>query len=311
MTQPNKVILIFIDGVGIGKKDPETNPFFKYNFRTFSDIFGTAPSLDNPFLSNDNSFVFPTNATLNIKGLPQSGTGQTSIFCGFNAPEYIGMHFGPYPYSSLLPLIKEKNIFSELMAANFNPVFLNAYPKIFFNYLKRGISRLSVTTISCNLANLQLKKAKDLHHGTALAADITNKKWIEKLLYKVRLISPELAAQRLLRCASKHDFTLFEYFYTDHLGHFRNFHELTETIDTLDRFLFYLLTNFDKQEFTLIICSDHGNFEDLSVKTHTTNPTLTIASGKYAEYFKNNVTNITHIKPAIVNIIKNESISAN
>ncbi len=52
---------------------------------------------------------------LGVEGLPQSGTGQTSIFCGVNASKIVGKHFGPYPYSTLIPIIKEKNIFKHYL----------------------------------------------------------------------------------------------------------------------------------------------------------------------------------------------------
>ena len=102
------ILMIFIDGIGIGKEDYEYNPFFKYNFKTFSDLFGDIPSLNNQIIKKNNRFIFPSDARLGIDGLPQSGTGQTSIFCGINAAEFVGKHFGPYPYSTLIPIIKKK-----------------------------------------------------------------------------------------------------------------------------------------------------------------------------------------------------------
>jgi len=107
--------MIFIDGVGIGNKDYSSNPFFKYGFKTFEKFFGGIPSLQNSKLETDNRFLFPVDACLGVEGLPQSGTGQTSIFCGINAPRIIGQHFGPYPYSTLVPIIKEKNIFKYFL----------------------------------------------------------------------------------------------------------------------------------------------------------------------------------------------------
>ena len=52
--------------------------------------------------------------------------------------------------------------------------------------------------------------------------------------------------------------------------------------NNLDRFLFTILSELNKEVITLVICSDHGNFEDLSVKTHTMNPALTLTAGKNA-----------------------------
>ena len=52
---------------------------------------------------------------------------------------------------------------------------------------------------------------------------------------------------------------------------------------------------------TLVICSDHGNLEDVSVKTHTRNPALTITAGKSAKEIAETVKDITQIKEAVLN----------
>jgi hypothetical protein len=50
--------MIFIDGIGIGKKDYEFNPFFKNGFNTFTTLFGSLPSLDKKMLVGDNKYLF-------------------------------------------------------------------------------------------------------------------------------------------------------------------------------------------------------------------------------------------------------------
>jgi bisphosphoglycerate-independent phosphoglycerate mutase (AlkP superfamily) len=68
----------------------------------------------------------------------------------------------------------------------------------------------------------------------------------------------------------------------------------------MDEFLFTLLDEVDSKKMTLVICSDHGNLEDLSVKTHTLNPALTITAGKAAKEISKSVTDITQVKKAIL-----------
>ena len=160
--------MIFIDGVGIGKEDYEFNPFFKYGFKTFSKIFGEIPSLNKQSLKTDNTFLFPTDARLGVEGLPQSGTGQTAIFCGMNAAKYIGKHFGPFPYSTLVPIIEKENILKAFQKKKQKVSFVNAYPKQFFSYIKSGRGRLSVTTLSCKLSGIRLNTSTDLRRGKAL-----------------------------------------------------------------------------------------------------------------------------------------------
>jgi hypothetical protein len=294
--------MVFIDGFGIGKEDYRFNPFFKYGFKTFTEIFGGIPTLENPKMKNSGSFLFPVDATLGIKGLPQSGTGQTSVLCGINAAQFIGKHHGPYPYSTLIPVIKEKNIFKELMSAGKKVFFANAYPQVFFDYINSGKTRLSVTSLSCRLSGMRLNRVTDLRKGRALTAEITNARWNEKLGYKLAVIKPQTAAKRLLKIACSYSFTLFEYFLTDHIGHGRFDGDIEKTLNIFDKFLLALVKGVEGTHLTLLTCSDHGNIEDLSVKTHTTNPALSIAAGKYAGYLAKSIKNLTQIKSAVLKV---------
>lgn len=295
--------MIFVDGVGIGNEDYQNNPFFKYGFKTFEKYFGQIPSLSNPELQIDSRYLFPVDACLGIDGLPQSGTGQTSIFCGVNAPEILGMHFGPYPHSLLLPILSKKNIFKFFLDAGLKTFFVNAYPNIFFEYIKSGKKRLSATSLMCMLNGMRLNNASDVWKGKALTAEITNYRWNTKLGYKLPIISPEIAAKRLLRIAAQNDFTLYEYFLTDHLGHGRYQNDLLNILKDLDNFLHHIFSELNYHSTTLIICSDHGNLEDLSVKTHTFNPALMITAGKDAKIIFRKVRNLTQVKDALINSV--------
>lgn len=292
--------MIFIDGFGIGKKDFEFNPFFKNGFETFEKIFGEIPHLEKQYLSKNGNYLFPADARLGVEGLPQSGTGQVSIFCGMNAPKYVGKHFGPFPYSTTIPVIEKENIFKTYKDLEMFPFFANAYPKVFFDYLKSGKTRLSVTTLSCHLTGIKLNTVKEIRRKIALTAEITNERWNRKLKYQLKIITPDVAARRLLKVAAKHDFTLFEFFLTDHLGHGRIADEFDTIYNNLDKFLLTILTELNSEELTLIVCSDHGNIEDLAVKTHTINPALTITAGKNATQLAENIKDLTDIKPSII-----------
>lgn len=297
----HSTLIIFLDGVGIGKADSKINPFFKFGFNTFTEIFGDIPHLENKNLSKNGSYLFPTDATMGVPDLPLSGTGQTSIFCGVNASRILGKHFGPFPHSMLIPIIREQNIFQCFKKKKKKVVFANAYPKIFFDYIDSGKKRLSVTSLSCMLSKVELKNAADLRKGDALSAEIDNELWVNKLDYKLPIIKPETAAKRLLKISSEHHFTLFEHFLTDHLGHGRNAETLENRLDVLDKFLYSVIKNLPEDQ-TLLICSDHGNLEDISIKSHTTNSALTITAGKYAEKLKNRITDLSHIKDAILEL---------
>lgn len=300
----NNVLMVFLDGVGIGKKDYQFNPFFKYGFKSFENIFGNIPSLDKQKLSNGTHYLFPTDANLGIEGLPQSGTGQASLFCGFNAPKFVGKHFGPYPYSTTIPILEKESLLVHFRIKSGASYFANAYPKAFFDYVNSGRTRLSVTTLTCRLSGIRLNRASDVRAGNALTAELTNERWNHRLGYKLKVIKPKTAARRLLRVAAKYKFTLYEYYLSDHIGHLRLANEFEKIFSELDEFLFTLLAEVDSKKMTLIICSDHGNLEDLSVKTHTRNPALTITAGKSAKEIAESVTDITQVKQAIIKYCK-------
>ena len=296
----HNVLMVFLDGVGIGKKDELNNPFFKYGFKAFENIFGKIPSLENQSLTNGVHFLFPTDATLGVEGLPQSGTGQAALFCGFNAPKFVGKHFGPYPYSTTIPILQKESILVYFKEKYKSSYFANAYPKAFFDYINSGRSRLSVTTLTCKLTGIKLNRVYDVSTGKALTAELTNERWNQRLGYKLKVIKPKTAARRLLRIAKKNKFTLYEYYLSDHLGHLRLANEFEKLYAEMDEFLFTLLNEVDSKEMTIVICSDHGNLEDLSIKTHTRNPALTITAGKSAKAIAESVLDITQVKEAII-----------
>jgi len=295
----HSTLLIFLDGVGIGNHDKRENPFFKYYFKTFSEIFGETPHLGNQKLNKDGVYLFPTDANLGVPDLPQSGTGQTSIFCGVNAPKIVGHHFGPYPHSTLMPTLKKKNIFKEFLDRNKKTAFANAYPKIFFDYINSGRKRLSVSSLSCILSGVKLKNLTDLRRGNALSAEIDNSRWVEMLGYNLPIIRPVTASRRLIKLAAQNHFTLFEFFHSDHLGHGRYPDKMKYILHVLDEFLYQTITKLPK-DMTLIICSDHGNLEDISIKTHTRNPALTITAGKNAKELSVKIKSLKDIKGNIL-----------
>ncbi len=296
----HSTLIIFLDGVGIGEEDREKNPFFKFGFKTFENLFGRIPDTHNSELKSDGVFLKGIDATLGVEGLPQSGTGQTSIFVGINAPQFVGKHFGPFPYSTLIPLLREKSIVTEFKRMMLSVEFANAYPDIFFKYLLSGKRRLGAIARMMRENSVEIKDASYLRNGKALSAEINNFLWVEKLKYELPIVQPETAAERLLAMTSRNSLTVFEHFHTDHLGHGRIKEKFNRLFSALDEFLLAVLNKLEKETQTVVICSDHGNIEDLSVKTHTTNPALFIAAGKYAEQIFNDVNRIDEIKKGIL-----------
>ena len=148
-------------------------------------------------------------------------------------------------------------------------------------------------------SDVRFNDVDDLIEGNALSAEISNKRWIEKLDYNIPSVKPEQAAESLINISLKNDFTLFEYFHTDHIGHGRIASEKDELLNDLDSFLDHILKNLD-HKISLLICSDHGNIEDMSNRGHTLNPALGIAAGRNAHIISSKIEYLYDIKSAII-----------
>ncbi|MBX2989958.1 MAG: alkaline phosphatase family protein [Bacteroidetes bacterium] len=274
------VLMLFLDGVGIGTADASVNPFFQAELPSLRSLFGgELPGLNRPFLQNGTASLIPLDPNLGIEGLPQSGTGQTALFTGVNAPQLIGKHFGPYPYSTLRPVVRERNIFRQLINAGKKGYFANAYPQRFFDYFKDKQTRLTVTTLSCNYCDMPLHQVTELEKGVAVSADITNAGWPRMGYSHILPIEPAEAGRRLVRLTAEFDFVLFEYWRTDKAGHSEKISEAVDSLEVFDGMLGGILQSIDATRTLLLITSDHGNIEDMSTKVHTRNPVPAILFG--------------------------------
>jgi len=299
-------LFLFLDGVGIGKNDPEVNPFFSARLDNFRTIFGAIPSMTDGRVEIDSSLIQPCDALLGVEGFPQSGTGQVALFTGVNAAKLIGMHFGPYPHSQIRPVLEEKNIFRVLKLMGHDVCFANAYPKQFFEYIESGKRKLSATTMSCIMTGIPLCDADSLRSGNGISADITAERWKTELGYSdIAPLEPFDAGRRLRNIAEKHDFTMFEFFLTDKAGHDQDRAMAEKVLETYDEFLGGIAEN-GMTELTILISSDHGNVEDLSVKTHTLNPSLTAVAGQHAGFFRGKLNSIIDVTPVIVELFKQD-----
>jgi 2,3-bisphosphoglycerate-independent phosphoglycerate mutase len=299
-----RVIFLFLDGVGLGKADPNINPLFKARLPHLRSLLGgKIPFLGLRRFSSELAEVVPLNATLRVAGLPQSGTGQAALFTGVNAPKLIGRHFGPYPASTLHALIREQNIFKQMKAAGHSVCFANAFPKQFFDYVASGKRRLSVTTLSCQNAGVEILDAEAMRRGEAVSADITCGRWPELGYPDLPAIMPHDAGRHLWNIAQKHALTLFEYWLTDYAGHGRGVATAVEVLERFDGMLGGLLEGFTPKECTLILTSDHGNIEDLSTKSHTRNPVPCIIAGSKQKELSAVLRSLTDVTPALVSLL--------
>ena len=299
-----RAIFLFLDGVGLGKTDPEVNPLFRARLPHLQSLLGgKIPHLRLRRISSAESTLVPLNATLGLPGLPQSGTGQATLFTGVNAAKLIGRHFGPHPTTTLHPLLEERNIFKQIISSGQSVCFANAFPRQFFEYASSGKRRLSVSTLSCRLAGVKLLDADSLRRDESVSADITRARWPELGYPDLPIITPREAGKHLWRIALQHSFTLFEYWLTDYAGHARDMTTSVETLERFDGLLGGLLEDFDFKEYTLVLTSDHGNIEDLSTKSHTRNPVPCLVAGRKHRDISAILRNLAHVTPALLTLL--------
>ena len=215
---------------------------------------------------------------MGVPGLPQSGTGQTTILTGVNAPALLGRHYGPYPNQPLRELLSNGNLFHKLLLAGKPVAFANAYPDQFLDRLDRGTERLSANSRAAHLAGLKLRGPEELKAGRAVSSLLTNEYW-RQWGYEVPELTGAEAGAQLVRLTEDHALTYFEFWYSDVAGHRQDQDLATYVLRLLDDFISGILDALYLSRSLLLILSDHGNFEDLSTPKHTHNPALTMLVG--------------------------------
>ena len=71
----------------------------------------------------------------------------------------------------------------------------------------------------------------------------------------------------------------------------------------LDAFVESCLASVDLQEVTVILTSDHGNIEDLSVRNHTLNDVPTMIWGRGRNFAASAISDLTDITPTIIKLL--------
>ncbi|MER3427296.1 MAG: hypothetical protein C4334_04210 [Pyrinomonas sp.] len=292
----SSVLLIFIDGLGIGARSPQ-NPLYLLGERAaplavFADQ--TTKEVWN------GGRMARTDARLGVEGRPQSASGQTTILTGINAPLLRGQHKQGFPDQPLRALLHEYSIFVRLQQRGIGPnTFANAYTHRFFQERPRWVS---ATTVAVEAAGLPFRTLEELRAGRALFHDFTNAELIARG-EGVEIRSAEEAAEILARLAAQHRFTLYEYFLTDRIGHAQDMDTAQRTLEQLARFVRRTIAAVDLGRTTIIVTSDHGNIEDLSTHNHTLNDVPTLAWGAGCELVAERVRSLVDIVPVVLELL--------
>jgi 2,3-bisphosphoglycerate-independent phosphoglycerate mutase len=270
------------------------------------------------------------DARLGIPGLPQSGTGQTTLLTGINAAKLLGYHHGPWPGPTIRPLLKDS--FPVRLAARGGTVkLLNHYPPRYLEGIAGGKIRLNAIATAATLAGATLE-ARDgeirIPPPLGNPEDMRNTS-----LEQVRKWGREFMR-------SNATLNIFDSWWSDHLGHEGSEPDkltgssepdkltgssepdkltgssepkdadssLTTALemaqDHVRRLEAFLEGALEVQpaETLLLITSDHGNFEDMGVKTHTFAPVPLVALGPGALEFAS-VTDLTGVAPALERVL--------
>ncbi len=278
-----RILFLFIDGVGL-----------------------RAPATDNPV----NAEVCPVlcslikrhsrsiDACLGVEGLPQSATGQATMFTGVNCAKAMGKHCEGFPGPSLRRIIEENNLFLQLQKRGRSITFADAY--LIDNADDLAMRRFkSVTTVMALTVPETVKTVDDLMANQALMQDIT-RETIQDRYPDVPTITPQRAAQHLAALAAKSDFTLFEFFQTDVSGHSMDYSRACAVLRTYDRFLEQLVQLVEVAGLTLVMTADHGNIETVMDRGHTRNPVPFIAFGPREAAIRERVSSLVDVTPAIL-----------
>lgn len=293
-----RVLLLFVDGVGLGPDDPDVNPLAAAHTPTLDRLLGRRlTSIDAP-LRHDGALLVPLDATLGVPGLPQSATGQTTLLTGINAAAAAGRHVTAYPTAQLRALLAEHNLFAQVAGLGAKVTLANAYTPEYFKAVEAGTLRHASITHSAISAGVALRTVEDLQAGRAVFHDLTNvrpRSWG----YDVPVITPRDAGGNLAGLAMDHALTVFEFFLTDLAAHGRVSVQPARVVEMLDALLDGVLARADLGALLVLLVSDHGNLEDGRRTTHTRNPVPALLIGHGREAVGEGLAAITDVTPAI------------
>lgn len=282
-----QTLFIFVDGVGLGARDRAVNPFLRARLPTIQGLLGGALPLAETApphspLRTSRATLLGLDATLGVPGLPQSGTGQAALLTGENAPRLFGRHYGPWVPTPLRPLVAERSILARQVAAGREVAFANAYPEEVLRDPAPGRRARSPLRagppLAALAAGLLTRHTPALERGDAVASELTNDLWRERLgRTTLPRITPRQAGHNLARIAASHHFSFFAHYATDTAGHTGEMGAAVAALERLDDFLGGVLEALPP-EIMLIVASDHGNIEDIR-GGHTRNPALALLVG--------------------------------
>ncbi len=293
------MLVLFLDGVGLGAPDPATNPFARAATPAIRHLLGGPLVLDG-VVDRPGVLLLPADATLGVAGLPQSATGQTALLTGLNAPRIAGRHVTAYPTARLREMLTAQSLFVALRRAGAEVALANVYSPEYFAAVASRRLRVAAVTYAAQAAGLRLRTLDDLRQARAVFHDLTNGR-LRQWGYDLPELTPRESGRRLARLAARADLTFFEFFLTDLAAHRRIPVTPDAVVAMVDELLAGVLDTAEGTT-TVLIVSDHGNLEDDRTTAHTTNPIPILAVGPGRGAFAA-AQALTDVAPAILGLL--------
>lgn len=282
-------LVLFFDGIGLGRDDPSSNPFAEIGARRLAPLAGRPPDPAGTFR--------PLDATLGVAGLPQSATGQTTLYTGTNAARILGRHLPGLPGPTLRPLLERDSLFVRLVRDGGRPAFANAYSRA---HLEAPRPRWSATTrmvrasgVPFRMIDAEARRGEALFHD--YAGDRIGKRGISAPSHDARG-----AARILARLLDRHDLVLYEYFLTDLAGHRGTRADRRAQAGRAEDLVDAVLGELDLARQRLLVVSDHGNLEEADHDLHTRNPVPLLVWGAGAPALVRRIASFEDLTPALL-----------
>jgi hypothetical protein len=276
------LIFVLIDGVGLAPAAPH-NPVVT-SLPRLTRFLGV-PLTDTLRIATPTLHAAPIDATLGMPGLPQSGSGHSAIYGGFNAAVFNGRHQPSYPTVAMREYLAKHNLFRSARQLGARVAWANGYLPGYDEAVTRRKLRHTAGTWSALHADLELRGLDQLMVGTALGWDITHAILRMRLgTNDLPLITPEAAGSRLAALARDCDLVAFETYLPDLAAHQRLDISVETALTLVDGLVAGILEQRHDAD-TLILTSDHGNSEDITTRIHTRSPVPLIVVGPATRHF--------------------------
>jgi 2,3-bisphosphoglycerate-independent phosphoglycerate mutase len=294
-----KILFLFVDGLGIGPADASINPLLVARLPNLEKLVGPIDMQRwREGVHGPRATLVPLDATLGVPGLPQSATGQTALFTGVNAAKLIGRHKEGRPNRLLKSVLYKHGLIPVLCRAGLKATFANAYSTASIPRYIAGEAPMSCTSAMAYYGEGCFRDTATFNRGDAVYFDLTGR-YARRRGDDAVLMTPARAGEALGRIALAHDFTLYEYFLTDFAGHRQNMARSVRYLEDVDAALGAVINYYDLERHLLILTSDHGNVEDLSTRSHTTNPVPLLAAGAGHEEFASGCDDLMDVARAV------------